>query len=858
VTDSDVETALNAQTVELPAGALESAANDYTVKVNRQYVTPDDFANLPVQSAGRTASAGGVTDVRSTYVTRLGDIARVEEGADERRRSFRANGVEQVGMGLTRQSQANDLDIAKQVRAALAEVNKTLPKGTRLVMAADYTVFTSEAIKEVWFTMALSLILVAAVNMLFLGSWRSALIPSIVAPICILGTFTVLAPLGFSLNLLTLLALVLAIGLVVDDAIVVVENIQRRIDEGEPPEVAAERGARQVFFAVVATTIVLLSVFAPLMFLPGYIGRLFVELAVAISAAIFFSALMALSLSPMLSSKMLRPASGEGWLARKMNWAMEKLRDSYRGSLEMLLSTRKWTYVAGAAVAALALVAGGLFLVLPKQLVPNEDRGRIDINIAAPEGAGYDYTLAAANKAVPVFERLRREGLLERYIMGVPRFGQNQFNAGFANLVMTDWGKRDETADEVAARLNRELQSVTGARIIASVRGPFQRGGGSGGGQNVDLIAQGNDYPEIARWLQPIVEAAEQNPGLARPRVNYEPTSPRLLINIDREKAATLGVSAEAVGRTLQVMLGSSRVTTYVKSGQEYDVILQTDLDKRRTENDLNTLYVRGASGGLIPLASVVTTEVRGDTPDRQRVDRQRAITLTAELTPGYTVADAVKFYQAETAKRANAGIVVAWGGQARDYLQASSGVGFAFAMALLLVFLVLAAQFESWIHPAIIMFTVPLAAVGGLLGLALSGSSLNTYSEIGLIILIGIAAKNGILIVEFSNQMRAAGRSVHDAVIEASALRLRPIVMTSVAASVGALPLLLAHGPGAGSRGTIGVVIFVGVLFATLLTLFVVPIFYALLAPLAGAPEAVSHKIKEFETKEAAEAGAA
>jgi multidrug efflux pump len=890
VTVDDVANALNAQNVELPAGSLESNAKDFTIRVNRQYVRPEDFAKLPIVPGGTGAAssaasassvsttaanaitsnrtsanangavtttngANGVTNaagLTSGYITRLGDIARVEEGPDERRRSFHMNGREQIGLALTRQSQANDLDISKQVRRAIDEINKTLPKGTKLEVAVDYSVFTRDAIKEVYITMALSLALVALVNFVFLGSWRAAIIPSIVAPICILSSFMVLAPLGFSINLLTLLALVLSIGLVVDDAIVVVENIQRRIDEGEPPLVAAERGARQVFFAVVATTVVLLSVFAPLMVLPGYIGRLFVELAVAIASAVFFSALLALSLSPMLSSKLLRTAHGEGWLAETVNAGMMNLRNSYAASLTMLLGARRGAMLAGIGVAVLSLLAGGLFLVLPKELVPPEDRGRVDVAVLAPEGAGYDYTEIAARQAEPLFMNLVKQGVADRYILGLPRFGGNQFNTGFGSVVLADWRHRHITADALAAQLNKQLGAITSARVIGSIRGPFQRGGpgGGGSGSNVDLIAEGNDYPEILRWINPILEAAERNPGLVRPRLNYEPTSPRLLVNIDRDKAATLGVSATSVGRALGIMFGSQKVTTYVKNGQEYDVILQSDRERRKALDDLNTLYVRGGSGQLVALGNVVTTKVEGDTPDRERVDRQRAITITAELAPGYTVAQAVKFYR-DQAARAPPGINIDWGGQARDYLQASSAVGVAFGFALLLVFLVLAAQFESWIHPAVIMLTVPLAALGGLFGLLIAGSSINTYSEIGLIILVGIAAKNGILIVEFANQLRDQGRSVTQAVIESASLRLRPIIMTSISAACGSLPLILAGGPGAGSRRTIGVTIFSGAIFATLLTLFIVPVFYNLLARYTKSPEWTAKQIEEFSHQE-------
>ena len=847
VSVDDVENALNAQNLELPAGSLESASKDFTIRVARSYAKPEDFARLPL----RPADASG-------FVLRLGDVARIEEGANERRRLFRGNGVDQVGIGLTRQSQANDVAISQAVRKEVATINESLPPGTKMVVAVDNSVFTAEAIHEVWITMGLSISLVVLVNLIFLGSWRSAMIPSIVAPICILSTFIVLAPLGFSLNLLTLLALVLAVGLVVDDAIVVVENIQRRVDEGEPPLVAAERGTRQVFFAVVATTIVLISVFAPLMFLPGYIGRLFVELAVAIASAVAFSALLALSLSPMMASKLLKSAHNEGWLARKVNVAMEGLKNSYRASLEGILAGRWTAALAGVLVVGLAAFAGLMFATLPKELVPPEDRGRVDVSITAPEGAGYDYTASIIGRVEKEISAYRENGQAERTIVSIPRFGQSQFNTGNGVVVMKPWGERDMTADEVAAQLNKDLNKITGVRAVASVRGPFQRGGGGGGGgggTNVDLIAVGNDYVQLSNWLKPILAASQQNEGLSRPRLDYEPTAPRLSVSIDLDKAASLGVSAQSIGRSLETMFGSRRATTYIKNGQEYDVILQTNLDQRRSIEDLNRLNVRAASGAVVPLSTVVTTQLRGDTPDRPRVDRLRAVTLTTQLNPGYTVGDAVTFLQDQASQHNAPGVSVKWGGQAKDYLEGSGGIAIAFGLALLLVFLVLAAQFESWIHPAVIMLTVPLAALGGLFGLLMTGSTINTYSQIGLIILVGIATKNGILIVEFANQLRDEGLSVREAVIEAAALRLRPIIMTSIAAAMGALPLMLWAGAGAGSRQTIGATIFTGAIFATLLTLFIVPVFYDLLARFTKSPEWTARQIEAYEAEEKAAA---
>ncbi len=872
LTVSDVETALTNQNVELPAGSLESTQKDYTVRVARTYARPADFAQLPIGTRGSastatgaqasgtlagatTAMTNGVTGAllgNAAYVTRLGDIARVEEAPSEARRMFRGNGLDQIGLAVTRQAQSNDLAISDGVRALMAQVQPTLPPGTTLEIGSDNSVFTSHAIDEVWITIGISMALVALVNFIFLGSLRAAIIPSVVAPICLLATFIVLAPLGFSLNLLTLLALVLAIGLVVDDAIVVVENIQRRLDLGEPPLVAAERGARQVFFAVVATTVVLLSVFAPLLFLPGYVGRLFVELAAAIAAAVAFSAFLALSLSPMLASKILKPAHTGGWLARRVDRAMDALKTSYANSLNALLGRRA---AVGGVVGLIVLVAagaGGIFLTLPNELVPPEDRGRVGIRVQGPEGAGYDYTRKIMLGLEPILAEYKENGEVDSYLVSAPGFGGGSYNSGNASLTLKDWSERKRSADEIAQELNGKLRGQTDAQVNASTPGAFQRGGGNS--NSIEMIVTGSEYGPIYDWLQPILAAAQENPGFSRPRLNYEPNAPRLLVDVDPQKAAALGVSSQQIGRTLETMFGSRRATTYIKGGQEYDVILQTERDNRREVADLEALYVSTGAGQLVPLSAVVTTQTSGDTPDRRRLDRQRAISLQADLNPGMTIDDAITFLNAEVAKQPQGLATIRWGGAARDQQEAGSAVGWAFALALLLVFLVLAAQFESWITPAVIMLTVPLAAAGGLFGLLMAGSSLNIYSQIGLIILIGVAAKNGILIVEFANQLRDQGRSIREAIIELSALRLRPIIMTSIATAFGALPLVLWQGAGAGSRQTIGVVIFSGAMFATVLTLFVVPVIYGVLARFTRSPEYTARKIEEWEAQEIAE----
>jgi len=475
----------------------------------------------------------------------------------------------------------------------------------------------------------------------------------------------------------------------------------------------------------------------------------------------------------------------------------------------------------------------------------------VQVRVQGPEGAGYDYTRKIMLGLEPILAEYKTNGEADIYQLASPGFGNGSYNSGNATLVLKDWSERNRSADEIAQELNGKLRGQTGAQVNASVPGAFQRGGGGGGGTGVEMIATGTEYEEVYRWLQPVLAAALENPGFSRPRLNYEPNAPRLLVDVDPEKAAALGVSSQEIGRTLETMFGSRRATTYIKGGQEYDVILQTERANRTGVGDLETLYVGAGSGALVPLSSVVTTKTSGDTPDRRRLDRQRSISLQADLTPGYTIADAVTFLNAEVAKQQQGVATIHWGGAARDQQEAGGAVGAAFGLALLLVFLVLAAQFESWITPAVIMLTVPLAAAGGLFGLLMAGSSLNIYSQIGLIILIGVAAKNGILIVEFANQLRDQGRSIKEAIVESSALRLRPIIMTSIATAFGALPLVLWSGAGAGSRQTIGVVIFAGAMFSTVLTLFVVPVIYGALARFTKSPEWTARKIEEWEAQE-------
>lgn len=839
LTVDDVEAALRAQNVELPAGYVQSVERDYQVRIARAFQTPEDFARLPLRSRGAGDSA----------VVRLGDVARIEMAPEETRRIFRSNGVDQVGLGVVRQSQSNALEVGRLVKAKVAELSRNLPPGTELVVTYDSTVFIDRAIQRVVQALLEATALVILVIYLFLGSWRAAFVPAAVIPVCLIGAFIVLAVFGFTINLLTLMALVLAIGLVVDDSIVVLENAQRRIDTlGEPPTIAALRGTRQVFFAIVSTTAVLVAVFAPLVFVGGYVGRLFIELAMTVAGVIVISAFAALSLSPMMCSKLLRPAKQETRLHRFVEKVLGAVRSSYRTSLEAALAAK------GVVFAIFGVVAAGgafLFLSLSSELTPPEDRGNLMVSIQAPEGAGFEYTSRVMSQVEGVLMGYVEDGELSRILVISPGFGDygtSRFSSGMVRIFMAPWEERHRSGLEFERELNQRLGQIPGAVIRARMLSPFQGGGPGGEGASITLL--GSNYEDIVGVADRIVSRLQADPRFMRPRMNYEPNSPRVLVNIDRERAAALGVSVQAIGRTLEATMGQRRVNTINDNGEEYYVYLQAERGERSNIQDLTNKYVRSdRTGELIPLATVVSYETLGDTAERRRFNRQAAITVGASIPPGYAIGDALE--ELERIARDEIGtraIAVDFTGAARQFKQASGAIGFAFGFALLIVFLVLAAQFESFVHPFVIMMTVPLALAGGLFGLFLFDNTLNIYSQIGLIILIALAAKNGILLVEFANQLRDEGRSIREAILEAADIRVRPILMTSIATVAGSVPLIIGHGAGSESRFTIGIVIFFGLALATLMTLFVVPVLYDLLARYTRSPEHTGREIEAFE----------
>lgn len=816
LTVDDVEAALNRNNIELPAGELKSRSRQFQLRTVSRLSSIDAFQKIVISKIGN-------------HPVRLADIARVERGTRDDNTIVRSNGEAAIGLGVLRQSSSNTIEIAKAIDAELSAIRPTLPEGTTIEIGSNDALFIEQSIREVLKALAIAMVLVVLVIFCFLGSLRATLVPAVTIPVAIIGAFIGLQAFGFSINVLTLLALILAIGIVVDDAIVVLENVQRRIDLGETPLVAGVLGARQVTFAVIATSVTLIAVFVPLSFMEGQIGRLFTEFGIVLAIAVVISTLVALSLCPMLCTKWLAPAAGRGGRYK----GVEKLGGLYRRLLAASLE-------APLIVLTIALLVGSatywLYLIQPKELAPTEDRGVFFVSIGGPQGATAAYTDGETKKVEAIIQPLLDDGTAKRTFAIVGR--RSSPHRSFVVVRLEDWAERDVDVQSVSRSLMPELSKLNGIRAVAITPSGL---GLRGSRTPLRIVVGGPDYDSVQAWADEIVKRAEGNPGLRDLDVDFERNQPQFDILIDRERADDLDISVETIARTLQAMLASRAVTTYVERGREYDVILQAKDEDRQTPTDLANIFVRGdnrrdgnqadGAGDMIPLGALVTTEERAAAPTLRRFDRLPSVTISGALNEGYDLGKAIAFMQEIADETLPLGAKIGYAGQTAQYLETTSGVALTFGLALLIVYLVLAAQFESFIHPAIIMLTLPLATSGALLMLWIGDASLNIYSQVGLILLMGLMAKNGILIVEFANQLRDEGRSIRDAVLDASVLRLRPIVMTVLSTMLGAIPLALATGAGAESRQAIGLVIIGGLGVASLMTLIVTPVLYDLLA---------------------------
>lgn len=822
LTPKDVETALKTQNVELPAGRIEAQSQNVTMRVARPFTTVEDYSKLVV---GRGADG---------YLVRLGDVARIERGAENPYNGFRFNGERAIGLGIVRQSGANVLDVADRVKAAIKQLNTELPDGMRIYAGSDSSLFIKRAITGVWHSLAEAAVLVVVVIFLFLGSWRATLIPAVTVPICLLGALVVLWICGFSINLLTLLALVLAIGLVVDDAIVVLENVHHRIEEGEEPLVAAFLGTRQVAFAVLSTTLVVCAVFVPIIFIPGQTGLLFRELAAAMIGAVAFSGFLALSLAPMLCSKLLRREE-RGRMARLIERSFARIEAGYGRLLDGALA-RPWAVLGG--VALLLAASAGLFFQIESELVPGEDVGIVQLRLAAPEGTGFaqmgSYVTQVEQKIAPLSGKTQAvRGWNARY------GGGSDFNSAQMTLFLRPWEERTQTTTDVVKKANAILGDVAAVRGNASVPSSL----GRGRGDPVNFVIAGDSYEALSRVRDRIFEAARDNPGLVNLDADYVESKPQLLIDVDTARAGDLGVSVDDVSQALQTMMGSRRASTYQQNAREYYVIVQAEDAGRMDETKLASVYVRARSGELVPLSNLVKTREAVAARELGRYNKMRAITLTAGLAPGYSLGRALTWLE-DQARTSPEVLNIGYRGESQSFKQTGNAIWAAFGLTIIIVYLLLAAQFESFIHPFVIVTTVPLAVAGGVIGLALTGSTLNLYSQVGIVMLVGLAAKNGILIVEFANQLRDEGIEFGEAIRRAAVRRLRPILMTSIATVMGAVPLAVASGAGANARHSIGIVIVFGVSIATLITLVLVPVLYQALCRKTSSPQTVARRL--------------
>jgi multidrug efflux pump len=791
--------------VEIPAGRVESQRREFTVRSLGELKTPEEFAELTV------ANQGG-------QLVKLKDLGRVELGPEDERSVLRYKGVPAVAIGVVRQSKSNMIQVAEAIRAELPAVQRNLPPGVELLEVFDQSVFVTRSIREAQDSLILAGALVVVIIFIFLRNLRATIIPGLAIPTSIVATFALMYFLGFSINNLTLLALTLAIGIVVDDAIIVLENAYRHQEElGKPPMEAARDATAEIAFAVIATTITLIAVFTPLAFLRGSTGRLFNEFGIAVAGAVAISGFVALTLTPMLCGRILKVERQHGRVFQAFENAFLSVTERYRGALAWAVGHR-WLVVAGSG--ATVLLAVFLFLNLEREFVPPEDRGYFVTIVIAPEGSSLDYTDGYQRRVEGI---LGKTADIEGYFGVVGAFGP--VSQGIVFTMLTDWDERKRGVQDIIGEVQGQFFGIPG--VFAFANNPPAFGGFS---SPVAFVVQNPNFDQLLVALDTMVKRARQIPGLVNVNTDLRVNKPELTVSFDRDRAEDLGVPVRDVAGTLQTLLGGRRVSTFTRNNKLYDVIVRLFPEERATPGDIRGLYVRGRGGELVQLDALASVH-EGVGPQRLiHFNRVRSFTLTANLAPGFTLGEALDSLDALAAEVLPEGSTTALAGESRELTESGSSLYFAFALALLVVFMVLASQFESLVHPFTVLLAVPLAVTGGLLALRLAGSTINLYSQIGMILLIGLVTKNSILLVEFANQLKERGLDTVAAVLEAGRVRLRPIVMTSVSTIMGAVPIAFGLGAGSISRKPLGYAIIGGILFSTVLTLFLVPVAYVLL----------------------------
>ena len=829
LTTQEVEDAIRRSNLELPAGRIESQQREFSVTSQTDLLKPAQFGEIVVKNV-------------NGFFVKLRDVARVEEGAADERTAVRLNGRSAVAVGVIRQATANPLELSKGVREIIPKLRADLPLDLLVDIANDNSVFIDRSVKNVYRTIVEAVLLVGLVIFLFLRTLRASIIPIITIPVSLIGTFALMALAGFTINTLTLLALVLAIGLVVDDAIVMLENIYRHIEEGMDPFSAGIKGAREIGFAIITMTCTLVAVYAPLAFTPGRTGRLFVEFALALAGAVVVSGVVALTLTPMLCTLLLKHNPAPNRFDRTMERALTGISERYAVLLRWLMTARyqppagrssivqrvkglayqaRWMVLVIMVLSGAAIVL--IFPTMKQELSPMEDRGVILANVNAPDGSTLDFT--------------------NRYAQALEKMGQpfKEFDRIFANVGnptvaqasvvyrTVDWDQRSRTTMDMARQLQPQFNALPGVTAFPITPPSLGQGFRE---RPVNFVIQTSDsYQNLNAVVRQMLDEIAKNPGIVSPDVDLRLNKPELRIEVERDKAADLGVSVEVVAKAIETLLGGRNVTRYKRDADQYDVIVQVAASGRSTPEDIDRIYVRGRNDTVIPLSSLVKVRESVSPRELNHFGQRRSVSITASLAPDYSLGEALRFMDQTASKVLRTGYSTDLNGTSREFKNSQGALVIVFVLALVFIFLVLAAQFESFVDPLVIMLSVPLSMIGALLALKLSGGSLNVYSQIGLITLVGLITKHGILIVEFTNQLRAQGMEMTDALVKASSQRLRPILMTTGAMVLGAMPLALATGAGAESRIQIGWVIVGGMSLGTLLTIFVVPTMYALFA---------------------------
>jgi multidrug efflux pump len=812
ITPQDVKQALDKENVELPSGKVVGVATELTVKTVGKFTTEEEFNNMIIKSDG-------------DQVIRFKDIGTAALGAENEETILRQSGVPMIGLGIVPQPGANYIDIANEFYKRVDQLKKDLPKDFQLGIALDNTRFVKRSIAEVKETLMIAIILVVLIIYLFFRDWLIAFRPLIDIPVSLIGAFFIMYLMGFSINVLTLLAIVLATGLVVDDGIVVTENIFKKIEAGMNPVEAAHKGSKEIYFAVISTSITLAAVFMPVIFLEGFVGRLFREFGVVIAGAVLISAFVSLTLTPMLNAYMVRKTHKRSRFYEFSEPFFERLVSGYHHSLERFMKNRWMAFV--------IIVACGIFIflvgkLLPSELSPLEDRSWIRMTVTAPEGASYEYTDAYIQKLTAFVDDSVPEKKVNLTVTAPGFTGSGAVNTGMIRLALNDPSDRKRSQQQIADYLTKTTKNLTEAKTFVIQEQTISSSGGARGGQPIQFVLQAPNFQKLKEIVPLFMEEANKSKVFMNPDVNLKFNKPELNIVIDRDKARAVGVSVSDISSSLQLALSGQRFSYFNKEGKQYQVIAQLARNDRDEPLDLKSLYIRNNRSELIQLDNVVSMQEQSSPPQLFHYNRYQSATISASPAPGKTIGDGIIEMKRIGDKVLDDSFSTALTGASRDYSESSSNILFAFVLALVIIYLVLAAQFESFIDPFIIMLTVPLAICGAILSLWYFNQTLNIFSQIGIIMLVGLVTKNGILIVEFANQLREQGKSKMEAIMEAATARLRPILMTSIATSLGAMPIALALGAGAKSRMAMGIVVVGGVLFSLILTLFVIPAVYS------------------------------